>query len=72
MTTNLRTSELRLLRLAIEIAIGSEQELIRCHTNRFTGKSFDTQVTNTSKRTIARLRKVWKKLHPAAVAESKS
>lgn len=68
MKVTLRDSEAKLLRFAIEIAIGSEEELISCHTDRWSGKSFDTEVTDKSKRTIRRMRKLWRKLKAAAEA----
>lgn len=66
MKVDLRKSDLSLLRFAIETAIGSEEEFISCHTDRHTGRSFDTCVTNKSKRTIARLCRLLKKLRPVA------
>ncbi len=69
MTPNLRESEQKLLRWAIEIAIGSEKELIDCHSDPNTGKCFDAEVKRRCNQNIKRLRKLWKKLHAATRAE---
>lgn len=70
MKISLSPSELRLLRLAIEIAISSEQDLIHCHTNRFTGKSIDADVTNGSKQTIRKLKALEEKLKSPTSGDS--
>ena len=65
MKVPLTRAEIGLLRLAIRLAVESEEELIASYTNRHTGKSIDPKVTRTITSRTVRMRRLREKLYVA-------